>query len=568
MVNPPLAAPHPRAAALSTRATRLIIAAAIALATVALLVATNPPVGITWDEPAYIVASDSYMQWFGIVRDARGMALQSSLLDALWSPNHEHPPLAKIWMGLFVPLGGALGMDDLGAHRLGNMVLVGAMLAALFLMVASAAGSRAGLLAVASLLAMPRFFFHAHLAALDIPAAACVVLLTALFWFARERRSLWWSLLFAIGWGVGLGFKVNVAFVMPALAIWMLLCWRRWHLFWRLAIASLLGPPLFVALWPWLYNSTADRLYDYIAFLTWNHWQNGQFYLGHFVRPPPWHFPFITAYAVTPLGILLAALVGLIAGLRAPAAPKLASPAAPNTVRAAAALFAIGALVPLLALTTGKSMVYDQERMFMPAFPFIAALAGLGLDAAVRWVAARRDGAGQSSAGLRRAIAAAIPLGVLAPPLVAAALLWPHLLSFYSAGVGGLPGAVGLGFERTYWTDGYAAAIPYLNANAKRGAIVWSETWSHDDLIAYQRMGQLRADLRIAMPRGVHSIFADDGFDGVEAERHEADVLLFAMRDTWLVNDADARSIIAGRAPDFAIDRMGVRLLAVYNVNR
>ena len=41
------------------------VAALLAVLSVVLLTATAPDMGLTWDEPTYIVAAERYMAWFG-----------------------------------------------------------------------------------------------------------------------------------------------------------------------------------------------------------------------------------------------------------------------------------------------------------------------------------------------------------------------------------------------------------------------------------------------------------------------------------------------------------------------
>lgn len=50
-----------------------------------------------------------------------------------------------------------------------------------------------------------------------------------------------------------------------------------------------------------LYFQTIERLTEYIGFVTTEHWQIGQYYLGEFFMPPPWHFGFVMVWAVLPL---------------------------------------------------------------------------------------------------------------------------------------------------------------------------------------------------------------------------------------------------------------------------
>ena len=136
-------------------------------------------------------------------------------------------------------------------------------------------------------------------------------------------------------------------------------------------------------------------------------------------------------------------------------------------------------------------MVYDSERLFMPTFPFLAALAGVGFEWPIR--ALRGLAQQQGKPWLTALATAAAALVAVGPPVIRAADLYPHLLSFYSAGIGGLRGALRAGLETTYWCETYAEALPYLNAHARPGGTVRVENCTHDVLLYYQRQGLLDA---------------------------------------------------------------------------
>ena len=89
---------------MTSEATRKIndklVAAVLALLTLVVLLISAPDIGLTWDEPAYIAASESYVAWIGELVSDPGYALSSEGIDQYWTVNHEHPPLDKIWSGL------------------------------------------------------------------------------------------------------------------------------------------------------------------------------------------------------------------------------------------------------------------------------------------------------------------------------------------------------------------------------------------------------------------------------------------------------------------------------------
>jgi hypothetical protein len=164
--------------------------------------------------------------------------------------------------------------------------------------------------------------------------------------------------------------------------------------------------------------------------------------------PPPWHFGFVMLWAVLPLGLTILYLVG--------------------TARAGTGkkdgglgwLLFLSALTPILAISSGKSMVYDNERLIMVSFPFLAGLAGAGFG----WIV---SGLEKLSAHWNRPIMSrggVIILVLLSfiPQLVTMVRLYPHYLSYYGETVGGLAGATRLKLETTYWCETYSLALPII----------------------------------------------------------------------------------------------------------
>jgi 4-amino-4-deoxy-L-arabinose transferase-like glycosyltransferase len=526
---------------------RILVALLLATFTVVLLFLTAPQMGLTWDEPAYIAASESYVDWFGKLVSDPAYALSKRGIDRYWTINHEHPPLDKAWSGVVWSVARFV-TDDLTAHRAGNILLSGALVAMLYTVVAGSAGQVAGLAAAAVLLTMPRFFFHAHLAALDVPAAFAVFAVTAIYWETRDRRGLWWGVPLGVAWGLALATKVNALFVPITLLAWTLFFKRRLVLFGRLVVMGIVGLPLSLALWPWLYPDLWGRLDAYIRWITVDHWKIGQWYLGRFYMPPPWHFAFVITLAVVPLALTALTITGIVRAVRQ------------QRLRAFGGLLVLSALTPLLALAIGETMVYDNDRLLMPAFPFLAALAGLGFD----WLTSGLQRAFERFArpGLAKVLALIAVGALFVPHLVLAGSLYPHLLSYYSEGIGALPGAVRLGLETTYWCETYAQALPYLNAHAPPGAVVWVQDWSHDVMFYYQLQGQLRDDLQITWPEEAASVFGPARAEGCPLAIGEADYVVLQHRQTGI--DDEIESCVRGRTPVYQISRQGVPLLDIY----
>jgi hypothetical protein len=201
----------------------------------------------------------------------------------------------------------------------------------------------------------------------------------------------------------------------------------------------------------------------------------------------------------------------------------------------------LSALTPILAISTGKSMVYDNERLIMVSFPFLDGLAGIGF----RWVvsgweklSARYDRPLVSRGGL-----VILSLLAFAPQVVTMMRLYPHYLSYYGESVGGLAGATRMGLETTYWCETFNLAFPYINEHAQPKDRIWSDPWSHDVLIYYQTQGYLRDDLVILAPFSVPSILGTDVPSPLAMPMTSADWYISQHRQSTLGYEGENNSI-------------------------
>jgi 4-amino-4-deoxy-L-arabinose transferase-like glycosyltransferase len=516
-------------------------------------VATNPDIGLTWDEPAYIGAAESYMGWYSRIFTQPGKVLNAEGINKYWAANHEHPPLDKIWSGLVWSITRNF-TDDLTAHRLGNMLLVAGLVALLYLLISENYGWKAGLMAVGLLLSFPRFFFHAHLASLDVPAAVMTFAVIFVFWKVKDRSDFGSTLLLGLIWGLAVATKINAVFVMPGLFLWTWIFQREQQLFKRLVRASFISFGVFLLVWPWLFPAPAERIWTYIRWITVDHWQIGQFYLHRFHMPPPWHFSFVMFFAVTPLSVLILYIAGIVRTSKE------------KTNQPLGYLLLINALIPLLALAIGQSMVYDNERLFMPAFVFTAALAAIGLD----WVLEKLKDwlAGKNLSALSKPLSVVIILLVLLPQILSAAPLYPHLLSYYSISVGGLPGATRIGLETTYWCETYNESLDYINEHAERGDVVWVDPWSYDVMVYYMDVGRLRDDINITAPQGASSTI-NLVAPLVDFPYQQADFIVLQYRQTSTTSGGASWPILTWlgkRIPVVQVTHQGIPLFELYHL--
>jgi hypothetical protein len=142
--------------------------------------------------------------------------------------------------------------------------------------------------------------------------------------------------------------------------------------------------------------------------------------------------------------------------------------------------------------------VYGGVKLFLPAFPFIAILAGLGFAIVQREVEAHPWGN-----RCRGAVVAVIAAAILFPGLLGVVAYRGTWLSYYNSLAGGLRGAVSAGHERHYYDLAYPELPRTLNALLPDGGRVavlpnpkeYAPYWRR-----WQASNQLSRSIRRALP--------------------------------------------------------------------
>jgi len=554
MSHPPLAQ------GLQSSQRRVALALALALVALLTIVATLSDVGITWDEPLYIKASRGYMGWMGLLKQGLlqgdlGEALTDAAIVRGWMPHPTlelHPPLGKILFGFAWALSRGF-LAELPAFRLANAALFSLLVALVFWMVSSAYDGVSGLFAAFSLVLMPRMFLHAHLANIDTTVAITWFVAMYLFWRLESKRGWVPVVLVGIAYGAALGTKMN-ALVMPLVwGVWVLLFRRNLRSVCRLAAVGLVGATTFVAMWPWLWHDTLNRALYYVLMAS-RFKDRPQFYLGGILPHVPWHYPFVITLAVVPVIITSMYLVGswrVLAGSFRHPAPGTSRDPSSSRANETGWLLILNALAPLLFAASGLQASYSGERHFIPTYPYLACLAGVGFGLALSTMlsAWQRAYPGRRPGGVRTALILLLGL-LLVPPGLAIAQVHPYELSYYSELVGGMRGAASKGMETTFWCETYKDALPYLNRSAAPGAAVWAE--NPFVLRLYQSYGVLRQDLQVT------------GGDVVSPLA--ADYAVIQMRQTSFQYTPEVARILRDETPVFSLQESGVALMHVFRL--
>ena len=474
-----------------------------------------PMVGLTDDDDFYIPAGIAYAEWFSRAVGP-GDAWSRAEIDRAFTENHEHPPLAKYMFGLcYFAFRAWFGPID--APRVGTVLFSTLLAWVLLWMARQHLGHRRGLIAggtaVLLLVSLPRFFFHSHAATLDVPVASMYALAAALA--LRAERASW------AAWGAGLAFgfacatKLNAPFLVVPYVVFVVAVRYRGPrssddvesspvagtlrlpaVPLALVAMVVLGPPVFVGAWPWLWHDTLSRVAAYVGFHL-NHYGIHFLYFGTiFDKDPfaPWHAPFVMALVTVPLATSALACLGVAASVRR-VRERLRDRAGPDSPeRREADLVLTAGLHALFAVSVvafSGGPKYGGAKLFMPFFPFWCLLAGYG---ALRLLELARG-------SLRRRTAA---VGVIGLTIASQASLQHkfggYALSQYNALVNGLAGATARGFERQYYDVAFRDLVAWLNETAPDGLKVHflPNNWEYVRTYRrYRRAGELRADIQV-----------------------------------------------------------------------
>ena len=457
---------------------------------------------ITWDEPVYFNAARAYVNWGGEVLESwsNGQILEpfsAESINKYWERHLPSPPLAKTINGVAWLITRSL-WGDLSALRAGSAFCYALLFALVIIHARKISNWVGACVAALILLVNPRLFFHAGTANLD--TIGMVFAYLSLYYFYKTAEQRGWKFLIVGGilWGLAFAAKNSALLVFPVFVLWAVIWIRRRDIFIRLAGMQLIAFITLLLVWPWLWHDTAKHLYEFGQFtgLT-GLWEQvthpvlgedegpitenrkltrtfGAPNTGLMVddkRAFPWYYAVRVLFAVTPAPTLILFFLGCAFAISRIRKPEVS-------------FIILGALLPVVLTSLPFFPIYDMERFLLICFPFAAVTAGYGVAAVLEKFPGRKKMA---------AVLAVILLAYL-PTFREWRYLHPLELSYFNAFVGGLRGAVEKGYPRTYWLQGYWAALPYLNSKVADGSAISAE--EDAVLVAYQQFGLLKRTLR------------------------------------------------------------------------
>ena len=278
-----------------------------------------------------------------------------------------------------------------------------------------------------------------------------------------------------------------------------------------------IGPIGYLILQPWLWLHTFTRLYerffDYSVKTTNNPiplWYWGNLY----ANDTPWHYPVVMVLITVPAAILVCFLWYLVKTLKNPKKEHKAF------------FIFLNFITPLLVITLPLAQGYDGIRLFMPAFPFIALLAGAGFADICRVIPGILW---KNKNTFQKQLAFKIILFIMVFIPIAWNLfsISPYHLAYYNELIGGIPGAKKAGMETVYWCETITPEfLEEINHELFPGSRIKTLAMPEEPLLYYQKLGMLRNDVTVGgkPPYDFHILQARQGmFHSIEWKFYRED---------------------------------------------
>jgi len=473
--------------------------------------------GLTWDEPLYYSAADSYLNWFNLILHSPIKGLES--IDFYWCNNAQHPPLAKIVAGIF---------GSFGTYRLSGLFWIILLGIQVYRIVWDYSKSYlAAIVGALVTMSSPRVFSQSHFVELDLPLS--VLWLATVFSFTKSIDSIKWQILTGVFLGLALLTKITAIFIWIPLVIYGVIYYRRAFLR-PLIIVLTIGVIIFFVGWPWLWNSPIDRTFNYIRlFLTFKS-PLKVMYLGTAYYSTPWHYPLFMLFVTIPLVVLILSFYGFFTGLR--------------NKEPLCIISLINIMFVLALFSRPGTLVIDGIRYFLPVIGFVGIMAGIGIShlfQKLRYSTIWNIG---------------ICIILVMSLVISYMSVHPFGTSYYNSLIGGLKGARFFGMETTYWGEVMnKEVINYINKNYPENAKlkilpfypanapIEALSFFPDVIVYYQKKNILRKDLQF---------FSSPPYDGIVLISREG---LYDSNCYYLRNKT---------IPKMKIVRDEVQLLGIY----
>ncbi len=367
------------------------------------------------------------------------------------------------------------------AYRFFAPLLFAILLALIHLRAASAWGRPAALAATLCALFMPRLFADNHIGATEAPLCFFWFLAAVSFQLAMRRKRF--APLAGVAFGLAMSVKFT-AFLLPApLILWGLVYHRR--KLWLPALCLLLvGPLVFILLQPSMWDHPVKDVMEFVLTSAgrkqWNPiWV---YFLGRI-------YGFAAPFYCAPFMVLVTAPLVSLALFFIAVLKMILEKFRDDSAGAALIHFCF-----LIARTMAPNApTIGGVRLFLPAFVFLALLAGRGAASLSAWLI-------EKIKNPRLAAAASFALFALCMALMAFQFgkNYPYGLEYYNELIGGVRGGRETGLQTTYWwTVLNEDALERVNRELPPKAVIRFFPMADDLWRLYQELGWLRPDIKV-----------------------------------------------------------------------
>jgi hypothetical protein len=153
--------------------------------------------------------------------------------------------------------------------------------------------------------------------------------------------------------------------------------------------------------------------------------------------------------------------------LEQPSGPREYKPRPVGPADKTGFLWLLNAAIPIAIIAMPNTPIFGGTKHWMPAWPFLALMAGLGFDRICQALQTSSDGKGERFGPTRLVIVSvALAALFLTPGLIGMSRTHPHGLAYYNTLIGGPRGSANWGMQRSFWAPDTMSAIPWFNKHA------------------------------------------------------------------------------------------------------
>ncbi|MBW1800870.1 MAG: hypothetical protein JRJ85_09075, partial [Deltaproteobacteria bacterium] len=264
---------------------------------------------------------------------------------------------------------------------------------------------------------------------------------------------------------------------------------------------------------------------DYFSFYM-QHFEVPVYYFGTQYGISPWHYPLVLIFVTVPLVILIPCIIGIF---------TIGTP----KNRPTHWYVLSNAMLPILLASLPGMPKYDGVRLFLPSFPFLCILSGIGLKHLYSILKKFPYGS---------VLLFGYLIVFVVSLYVSVFKTHPYQSSYFNEITGGLKGAVRRGFEAEYWGSAYLGLLHFMNRHADK--VFWLSMMDIDPRLrfkfaVYIENGHLDKKIRFG-------------------NKTNSDYLILLIRQGFF--NEDMWDYYRNRKPVFSVRLDGTALASIYKI--